>query len=196
MATALGIINGGLGKIGATICSSIDPPRSPIEKHCATGYPDWRDSELTKDGRRWLFATIKIKLTPNGPPLEDDEKPYPYALPNDCLQPLRNKSTEWEQRGNHIFSAYSDGITLEYIARVPESQWHPAFVEVMKCRVAVECVEFATQSNTKGVNADTRYDRAVQQAARANAFIRGPEDVTLDDDNDTWIVARMGGPLP
>jgi hypothetical protein len=48
------ICNLGLGKLGTqSRVANLDPPVSGVEKHCAQGYPTWRDSELRK--HRWVF---------------------------------------------------------------------------------------------------------------------------------------------
>jgi hypothetical protein len=192
MADAKSVINLGLGKIAASRVVTLVPPKSAIERHCADGYPVWRDNEL--EIREWYFAVEHAQLTVS--PLEgqikpDDGRTYRYAVPNDMLRPIRDKRTEWQQRGAFIYSAQST-LILPYIARRVESVWPSLFIDVVACRVAKECVEFATQSNTKGDSAEMKYEKAVRNAARANAFVNGPIDARLDDANDEWILARMG----
>jgi hypothetical protein len=191
MADAKSICNLGLGKIAASKISSLAPPRSAVERHCAEGYPQWRDSELTRN--TWAFALSYRALTKTGPDVSvpEDGRIYQYALPNDCMQPIRDKHTEWEQRGQFIYSVNST-LTLPYVKRANEADFHPLFVELLACRVAMECVEFATQSNTKGQAADQKYDYWLTEAKRVNAVIIGPQNVELDDDNDEWVQARMG----
>jgi len=108
MPDAKSILNLGLGKIAASRIVSMDPPRSPIEKHCAQGYVHWRDLELAK--RDWMFAYISgYPLTSEGPPLTSptDGRAYRFGLPTDFIRPLRSKATEWERRGGYLYSASS-----------------------------------------------------------------------------------------
>lgn len=186
------VINLGLGKIAAGSVSEINPPRTPLEKHCATGYPVWRDTELQK--RDWYFALEYAELTKEGPDLDKahDGRKYRFPVPNDLLKPIRDKFTEWEQRGKYIWSSRQT-LTLPYVRRVMASEFVPLFIDVLACRVATESTEFATQSNTKGETAEAKYDRAVAVAARANAFVIGPQDTDLADENSGWITARWGG---
>lgn len=192
MADAKSVINLGLGKIAASKVTTLDPPKSTLEKHCADGYPVWRDSEMSI--RDWYFCqqNAQLTLTPEVNPVDvGDGRVYRYAVPTDMLRPIRDKRTEWQQRGQFIFSRYNT-LVLPYIARRPEAIWDALFIDVVACRVAKECTEYATQSNTKGESAETKYDKAVHLAARANMFVQGPVDIRLDDANDEWILARLG----
>lgn len=194
MADPKSICNLGLAKIAANRVNSLNPPKSPIERHCAEGYAQWRDSELTK--RRWVFATRVEALSKVGPDLTNpsDGRKYKFALPNDCLRPLRDKHTRWVQRGNFLYSDSEEPIELEFIFRCPEANMTSLFIDVLAARVAVESVEYATQSNTKAEAVERMYANSVSIAGRSNAFIIGPEDVTLADENSEWITARFDFP--
>jgi hypothetical protein len=190
MTDAKSIINLGLGKIAASKISSLDPARSPLEKHCEAGYAVWRDSEL--ELREWRFAiesgyALTLSATLSN---RDDSRIYKYALPNDCIRPLRNKRTEWEERGRYVFSVNST-LNIDYIRRAGEHEFTALFIELMACRVAKECVEFATQSNTKMATIEGWYEDALKKAGRANAYVLAANDVTLDDQNSTWLQARF-----
>lgn len=190
MTDALSVCNLGLGKIAASRISSLSPPRSSLERHCASGYPTWRDQEIAK--RRWVFALAKTQLVQVAEPLTSGRNIYQYGLPPKILRPLRDKHTRWEIRGVVLFSDCPDGQWLEYLQRVDETLFDPLFTDVLASRVAVESVEFASQSNTKGQTADSHYAASVNEAARANAFIIGPEDIQTPDEEDTWISGRWG----
>ena len=192
MPDAKSILNLGLGKIAASRIVSLDPPRPPIEKHCAQGYAQWRDLELAK--RDWKFAYISgYPLTSDGPALVNptDGYRYRFALPGDFIRPLRNKDTGWDRRGSYLYSMYP-ALEIDYIARVSESQFDNTFIEVLACRIALECVEFTTQSNTKAQGLQIAYDDAIKIAGRLNAYITGPQDTTLLDSHSDWITARHG----
>lgn len=191
MPNAIGIINLGLGMIAASKVSSITPPRTPLEIHCANGYPTWRDGELEK--RDWVVTVEKCKILTLTQTLTTtrDGKKFVYALPNDYLRPLRDKHSEWEQNGQFIYSAYST-LAIDYIKQVNEAIFKPSLTMVVAARVAQECVEFSTQSNTKGETADGKYARYLSDAGKVNAYIRGPQDVQVADENSTWIMGRLG----
>lgn len=190
MADAKSVINLGLGKIAASRVVTINPPKSRLEQHCADGYPVWRDNEL--EIREW-YCCLENAILTLSPAVEADAgdgRVYRFATPTDMLRPIRDKQSEWMQRGKYIYSRNST-LTIPYIARRPESDWNSLLIDVIACRVAMECTEFATQSNTKGDRADVKYKNAVSAAARANMFVQGPADVRVDDDNDEWILGRL-----
>lgn len=189
-ATAKSICNLGLGKIGASQVSQLDPPRSPVEKHCANGYPNWRDQELTK--RAWVFATEWKTLTKTpATVVADDGRVNCFPLPTEMLRPIRRKGAahNWVQRGRNLWTA-QETLTVEGILRVPEATFDPLFVELLACRVAMESTEYITQSNAKTVTAVDLYKEALATAGRNNAFILEPDDTTAEDDEDSWIVGR------
>lgn len=189
MLTDVEIINLGLSKIAANRVSRIDPARTPLEAYMATNYPHWKRVELSK--RRWVFALVDDYQLTQTAVLTNVERPYKYAIPIDCLYPVRNKSTEWVQRGRFIYSAYST-LKISYIRNAPESEFDPLFNEVLACKVAYESVEYVTQSNSKKDAARADYEDAVRIAGSANAFVIGSEEINTDEQDYEWISARHG----
>lgn len=189
MYTDVQLLNLGLSKIAANRIARIDPPRTPLEAFCATLYPQVKKVELTK--RRWVFATEDDYLLTLATTLTDVRQPYKFQLPNDCLRPIRTKRTEWKQRGRFLFSCYST-LKIDYIRDADEDEFDPLFNEVLACKIALESVEYVTQSTSKKQAALQEYKEAVDIAGQANAFVIGTEDVTGDDDDSPWIAARHG----
>lgn len=187
MLTDVQIINNGLSKIAASRVTRIDPPKTPLEGFVAAGYPQWKRSELTK--RRWVFALEHEYALTKVATLTGVDRPYKYPLPNECLRPIRTKRSEWVQRGRYLYSAYST-LKIDFIKNADESEFDPLFNDVLSGRVAIECVEYATQSNTKEDKAQGYYDRAVKAAAQANAFVIGAEDIQDDDEDFSWVSTR------
>lgn len=194
MFTQVQIINIGLSKIASSRISRVDPPKTSLERFCAEGYHHWKRSELAK--RRWVFATeddyalAKVGDPSSTPPVSrQDGRNYKYALPVDCLRPIRDKTTEWKRNRTFIYSAY-DNLKIAYVMNVDEDEFDPLFVEVFAARIALETVEYLTQSNTKKAEAQAMYDTAVTEAGRTNAYTIGPEDVTSDDNDFPFLTAR------
>lgn len=194
MFTQVQIANIGLSKIASSRISRLDPPQSSLERFIAASYDHWKRSELTK--RRWVFATeddytLAKVGDPNSTPAisRTDGRNYKYSLPVDCLRPVRGKRTEWKQSRRFIYSAH-DNLKVTYIVNVDESEFDPLFVEVFAARIALESVEYVTQSNTKKADTKSLYDLAVTEAAKANAFIIGPEDVVSDDEDFPFLTSR------
>lgn len=187
MFTDVQIVNLGLGKIASARISRMDPPSSSLERHCAGGYTMWKRTELAK--RRWVFALeIDYALTQVAE-LSGTDKPYKYSLPPECLRPVREKYTEWRQAGRFLYSA-EKGLKITFVKDVDESEFDPLFVDVLACRIAQECTEYVTQSNTKIANADALYKASVAVAAQANGFVIGPEDIQADDNDFSWVNSR------
>lgn len=187
MFTDVQVINIGLSKIGQTPIDRIDPPRSNVERFVAVNYVHWRRTELTK--RRWVFA-LETEFLLTKVDTGRGERPFHYELPTDCLRPIRGKYSDWRQTGRKLASHDDGGIHVEYVKDVPEAEFDPLFVEVLACRVAMECAEYVTQSNTKAEAASTMYMDAVRAAGQVNAFIIGPEDIQEDDNDFPFLTGR------
>jgi hypothetical protein len=188
--TALSIINGGLGKIAVPDISTIDPPKSSMEKHCANGYPKWRDSELQK--RRWVFSLEIIPLSQSADPNLAMELPYKFALPTRVLRPLRSTYAKWQVRGRDVYNDAPD-LTLETITRMDEALFDPAFIDVLEWRIAIECSRKGAQlASTSMADITQGYRMAIDEAKRANAFVIGTEDIQTADAHDSWLTGRIG----
>jgi hypothetical protein len=187
------ICNMGLGKLGASRVNNLSPPISTLEVKCAAEYPQWKASELRK--RRWVFATVLTSLSALTEPAPagaaTDGRVFKFQKPGDLLRAIRPKNCTWVQRGEFFYD-FQNTIVLEYIRNTPDSEVTDAsFVELLACRVAVECAELATQSPTKKQFAVTMLVRAEEEAGRLNAFVLDPHDVDGDDGAFTWDNARV-----
>lgn len=191
MLTDVQVINGGLSKISSNRIGQIAPPKTSLEGYMAANYPHWKRTELTK--RRWVFALEEqYALTLDSSRTDGVPKPHKFALPVDCLRPVRSKTTEWVQRGRFIFSAY-DALSIDYIRNAAEAEFDPLFDEVLQCKIAFESAEYVTQSTSKKDFAYKLYKEAVSEAGQCNAFIIGPEDIQADDDDFSWVSGRYNG---
>jgi hypothetical protein len=193
MPTMKEVCNQGLGKIGASRVVNLTPPVSTLEVKCATEYPQWKASELRK--RRWVFATNLVPLgallnpAPTG--AMTDGRTFIFALPGDCLRPIRPKNCSWVQRGEFLYD-FQSVINLEYVANKLDSDLtDPLFVDVLACRIAAECAELATQSPGKKQFAMSQHQAALDEAGRLNAFVIDPHETGGDDFAFTWDNAIM-----
>lgn len=182
------IINLGLAKIASSPVSRIDPPQTSLERHVAAGYEHWKRTELAK--RRWVFALedgVQLALVEQ---FDDRDYAYKYAIPTEALRPVRLKRSEWKQRGRYVYSN-EESIRVTLIMNVDEADFDPLFVEVLASRIALESVEYVTQSNTKKADVEALYQAAVADAARSNAYVVGPEDYGSDDNDFPFITERF-----
>lgn len=187
MYTNVQIINFGLNKLGSARISRVDPPVTSLERVCAEGYPQWKRQELMK--RRWVFATEDYFPLAQVDFLSEVDKPYKYSMPPECLRPVRRKRTEWKQSGKFIYSQ-EPNLRISYIKNVKDEDLEALFVDVLACRIALECAEVVTQSNTKKSDAEALYSQAVAAAGQANAFVIGPEDIQEDDNDFSFVYSR------
>lgn len=193
MQTATDIINLGLAALGAQRVSQLSPPRTELERFMASSYPAWRDAELARN--RWLFAIKRATLTQTDDAPEIAELPYAYLIPNDCLRPLRDDTGRgkalWVREGKYLYSEEST-LVLRYVARVPEADFDPLFVNVLAGRIALMSAEFVTQSNQKKADADALYKGALDAAKVANGFATGSENPYADVDGVaySWVSSR------
>jgi hypothetical protein len=184
------VCNLGLGKLGASRVNNLSPPISTLENKCAAEYPHWKNSELGK--RRWTFATKLYRYTALttlmvSPP---DGRLYQFNVPGDLIRAIRPKNCTWVRRGEFFYDIRNT-IDLEYIRNVPDNEiTDPLFVDVLACRVAVECAELATQSPAKKRDAQTLLQIAEMEAGRMNAFMLEPHETAGDDTAYSWDLAR------
>lgn len=193
MSDAKSIANLGLGKIGATRVTQLTPPKTVVEGLIASGFQQWKDSELKK--RRWVFATVLATLSPTGiSPIAGLDLPYQFALPGDILRPLRPAlplSQQWVQRGQFLYSRNAT-LKLEYIQTVADNLLTDvSFIDVLAWRIAQEMVEPETQSNEKQIKADNGYLRAVNDAYQLNAWVLDPQPTGGYDEDYAWIDNRL-----
>jgi hypothetical protein len=187
--TAIDMINNGLGKFSSSAINSITPPKSSLERRCAS-YPQWKESELSK--RRWVFARNEAYDLPQVPKGAGDlnVKEFKYSLPPAVLKPVRDKYANWSQAGRYIYSN-TDDLTIPVILNILEAEFDPLFVDVLACRVWMETVNFVTQTDSSLDLAQAAYREAVAVAGQQNAYVIGPEDVNDDDSAYDFITGRL-----
>lgn len=117
MASAVDIANIGLSHLGARAqISSISPPDGSVEAgYCARFYPLARREVIEVAN----FAFTKARATLAEVTNASDVWLYAYALPSDCIKPLRVLQAEylneidllWPLNENQVGRAYIDSLT-------------------------------------------------------------------------------------
>lgn len=200
MASEVDIANRALGKLGAATIIDLnedDPKAVAINVAFATV----RQAELRR--RRWRFSLERHSL-----PALADAPPFgfqrQFQLPAGCLRVIqigefdlgpnlsdyRAAPTElWSIEGRRILTNLGAPLKVRTIQDVPDTtQWDAAFVEAFAARLAYECCERITQSDSKKQLAWSDYREAIREAVRANAL----EVATSEATDDTWVMARLG----
>ena len=185
--TDVQIINNGLSKIAGNRISQISPPQTALERFMAVGYPKWKRYEIAK--RRWNFALEPQYRFTLSEELTHGNFKYRFRLPAECLRPLRDDSSDWKQYGRYLHSNYPQ-LSVDLLMNRDEEDFDVLFEEVLACKVAYESCEFVTQSNSKKATALQEYKDAVVEAAKANAFVTGAEDIQDNDATFSWVADR------
>ena len=158
-----------------------------------------RDAELHR--RNWRFAIKRDTLAALAS-APDSGFAYQYQVPNDYLRllsggdlvPLADLSDYrsapaalYAVEGDRILTDVGAPLSIRYVARISDaSKFNASFAEALAARLAWECCEAITQSDSKQQLAERRYTVAMREARRANAF-EVPTEAIADD---SWILAR------
>jgi hypothetical protein len=187
--TNVELCNIGLKLLGSFSVQSIDAPITTLERNLATFYNPLRRAELRL--HTWHFAKKLGTLTQlSGVTLPDDYT-FVYQLPNDCLRPLRDETTEWLLMGRLLFSNMST-LKITYIYDIKDvSQFDDLFVQVLAAEIAMAACESVTQSNTKKQDCEKQRDYWLSEARRLNAFELEPQDEEADT-GYSWLDGRYG----
>ena len=184
------ICNLALQKLGAQRIVSLSDENKNARAVNAC-YEHERDLELRT--HLWSFAKKRIALAPSSVAPAFDFS-YAFPLPTDYIAwiPDPTISLDWsiESHEGALSILTNDGsvIYLRYIAKIEDTeQFDPLFQEALACRIAWQCCEEITQSNSKQAKITDDYTQAIRLAKRRNAF----EVVPQEPVEDSWIWGRM-----
>jgi len=93
----------------------------------------------------------------------------------------------WSREGTKILTNLGSPLHIRYITRVIDpSLYSASFAEAFAARLADECCERITQSDSKRQICMLAYKRAIREAVQSNA-LEVPAESPADD---TWVTAR------
>lgn len=167
----------------------------------SANYQAIRDAELAR--RTWRFSIKRASLAAlAAKPDSDYGKQFP--LPNDFLKLLEggdlvsgadltdyrtSSSALWSREGNLVLTDLGSPLHVRYVARITDaSLFDAAFAESLAARIADECCERLTQSDSKRQICMAAYKRAIVEATRANA-LEVPSESQADGE---WLMSRRG----
>lgn len=199
MASDVSICNAALLKLGAepilTLNDNNNRARVLNQRYTAV-----RDAELYR--RRWRFSIQRASLPALATaPISD--YPYAYQLPDNFLRLIEGGdirsisdlsdfqggcSELYSVEGTSILTFLTPPLNIRFIARITDAAlFHAAFDESFASRLAYECCEKITQSDSKRQLATLDYKTAIQEAVRAQAI----EVASQSQADDTWVTARL-----
>ena len=198
MTDAVGICNLALQRLGAKSITSLAED-STAGRECNRVYNHARDSELRS--HPWSFARTRAQIA------ADSTAPSfgfanAFSLPSDYVRLLPARSVantsvtlggidasiDWQIEGRKILTNDKSRLDIVYLKTVTDpNDFDTLFVDLLVSRIAMDVAEKVTQSNTKKANAEGRYKVAKDEAKKANAFERPPQEAP----EDTWVLARL-----
>lgn len=199
MTSEVSIANRALTLLGAdTIIALTDDNNRG--RTMAANFEAIRDAEL--DRHRWRFSIKRANLPAlASAPLFQYGKQY--QVPVDFLKLIEGgdlvsgsdltdyrtgSSALWSREGDKILTNLAAPLHIRYIARITDtSLYSPSFAESFAARLADECCERITQSDSKRQICMAAYKRAIKEAIRANALEVPPESQA----DSEWVTARM-----
>lgn len=192
------ICNAALIKLGADV---ITARTDDLERARALNarYDAVRDAELRR--HRWKFSIERADLPAlSAAPLGNYARAF--QLPADSLRIIqvgeydigldlsdyRSAPTQaFSIEGQKILTDLSAPLHVRYIKRVTDTAFFDAaFAEAFASRLAFECCQKITGSNSMRDFAWSEYRAAVKEAALANALESAPSHPS----DDSWVMAR------
>lgn len=187
------ICNLALQKLGALRIVAMNED-SRNARSVSASYEQTRD--LVLEAQPWRFALTRAVLA-NDPTAPLFDYNFAYRKPTDFLRLVfsTNDTTDWSLEGDFILSNFGPPINVPYVRRVTDTSRFPSlFTEAVACKLAWQCCEEITQSNTKKADIKAEYEGAIAEARRTNAI----QALAASPPEDAWVVARLttGSPSP
>lgn len=198
MTSEVGIANRALQILGSDPIISLSE-NNKRARALRVAFDPVRDAELHR--RNWRFSIKRTSLAALAE-TPDSGFAYQYQVPTDYLRlltggdliPLANlsdyRSTPsglYAVEGDRILTDVGAPLSIRYVARITDtSKFSASFAESLAARLAWECCDAITQSDSKQQLAERRYMIAMREARRANAFEVPSESIA----DGTWMLAR------
>lgn len=198
MTSEVSICNRALQKLGADTIQALTDDTNRA-RALALAYEPVRDAELRR--RRWRFAIKRVSLAALSS-TPDSDYDYQYQVPNDYLRLIEGgdiaqtadmadyrggASALYSVEGNKILTNLGAPLAIRYIARITDpALFDVAFAEAFAMRLAFECCERITQSDSKQALCKDAYKEALKEARQANALEVAAESIA----DDSWVLAR------
>jgi hypothetical protein len=146
---------------------------------------------------RWKFATKRAQImalvaTPSW------GYSFEYPLPDDFVSLIQvndfyvqsrdANQAAWSVEQGSILTNLPAPLKIRYTAKIDNAGFYdPLFVEAFACKLALECCETLTQSESKFQRVSEQYKFALSEAYRQDA-IENPPDILP---NGSWLDSRQ-----
>ncbi len=171
MRSTISVYNTALARLGG---GQLDRINSPDEEGaaatlCRTLFP--HVVELALSAHPWSFAVHRVVLAQKpGTGMEPPEHPFRYALPADCLLPVRlETSTAYTLEGGDLLAGASPAV-LMYVARVLDPAiWSAGFADAVAWALAAELATALVNDARRQQFCMEKYTVALFDAAASDA---------------------------
>src|SRR5574343_114748 len=199
MASDIEIANRAITKLGGERISTFDD--GTTESRAVKSMYDIARRDLLRRAV-WNFAKKRKTLAAVVVATTDWNYQYQYQLPddfirliqvNDYSEPLgfslsrTENDAPYQLEGKRIFTNYPAPLKIRYIGDITDPTFFfLIFVEAYACRLAYECCETVTQSNTKKEALARELKMLLIEAMKMNQ-IENPAEAIHDD---SWLLSR------
>lgn len=198
MTSEVSIANRALTLLGADLIIALTDDNNR-GRTMAANFAAIRDAELERHRWRFSIARAVLPALATAPAFQYGKQ---YQVPVDFLKLIEGgdlvsgsdltdyrtgSSALWSREGDKILTNLGAPLHIRYIARITDtSLYSSSFAEMLAARIADECCERITQSDSKRQICMAAYKRAKQEAVRSNA-IEVPSESQADGE---WVTAR------
>ena len=175
MASEVQIANRALHKLGVRKrITSLSLDGTKQSKLINGMFADVRDAEFEDHYWRFAMRQFSVAALSTTPAHTWDAE---YQLPVDFAKLYRLvDNPKFAPQGKKILTDAGAPLQGEYIAIITDpNEWSPLFREGLAARIAFECTETLTQSNTKKEAMAADYKDTIRRAKRSNAIMLDPE---------------------
>ena len=206
--SALDVCNLAIARIGGETIDALDE-ETPLGAYCLTTYPQKKAWLLSK--HRWGFATGRAPLARLLETPADCSLSYAFTRPADLVGAVwswkggggRDAESVYVLPQEKCVASESPTLFAEYTRAVPEAEWPPWFVELVRIAFASD---LAAQIQNRSLSADlfaiafgTPSDNGeggLLAAARIEDGRDAPQRNLGGWDDGALVMARMGGGWP
>jgi len=174
------LCNDALGQIGHNFITNIDDTDRPATI-CKRFYATTRDQVLRQNN--WNFARKRQSLTrlATAPLFEWS---FQYALPSDCIRPIRIGTTDavpWKVEGRNILTD-EEAVSLLYIRRVEDPNfWDPLFYDAFSIILAAKLAKAITHDIEFSDGLMVQYAKQLLDAGGVDGQEGIPDEVRVPD---------------
>lgn len=198
MKSTVQLFNTALARLGG---EQLDERISPQETDtlgtlCSTLFEHVLDLALA--AHPWTFALRRVALAVLADAAENGEYPIAYALPSDCVRPVRldgcygvNRSPAYVLEGDTLRTQEA-AATLLYVQRVTDPRrWPPSFADALAWALAAELATAKLNDRAKQQFCIQNYEMCLSTAIARDSAAQNPCPPV-----SPWQAARFGMYMP